>query len=73
MAPSLTRTPKTDRTLPRRCARALHAGDYPPCPAVLPDEVRDLMMIVNIIRAAALPRRESARLTQQIRSEQADA
>ena len=37
------------------------------------DEVGDLMMIVNMIRAAALPRRESARLIQQIRSELADA
>ena len=37
------------------------------------DEVGDLTMIVNMIRAAALPRRESARLIQQIRSELADA
>jgi hypothetical protein len=37
------------------------------------DEVGDLMMIVNMIRAAALPPRESARLIQQIRSELADA
>jgi hypothetical protein len=37
------------------------------------DEVGDLMMIVNMIRAAALPRRESARLIQMIRSELADA
>jgi hypothetical protein len=31
------------------------------------------MMIINIIRAAALPRRESVHLIQQIRSELADA
>ena len=37
------------------------------------DEVGDLMMIVNMIRAAALPPRESARLIQQVRSELADA
>jgi hypothetical protein len=37
------------------------------------NEVGDLMMIINIIRAAALPRRESVRLIQQIRSELADA
>ena len=37
------------------------------------NEVGDLMMIINIIRAAALPRRESAHLIQQIRSELADA
>ena len=36
------------------------------------DEVGDLMMIVNMIRAAALPRRESARLILKIRSELAD-
>jgi len=33
-----------------------------------PDEVGDLMMIVNMIRAAALPRRESAGLILKIRS-----
>jgi hypothetical protein len=37
------------------------------------DEVGDLTMIVNVIRATALPRRESARLIQQIRSELANA
>ena len=37
------------------------------------NEVGDLMMIINIIRAAALPRRESVHLIQQIRSELADA
>jgi hypothetical protein len=37
------------------------------------DEVGDLTMIVNMTRAAASPRRESARLIQQIRSELADA
>ena len=36
------------------------------------DEVGDLMMIVNMIRAAALPPRESARLILKIRSELAD-
>ena len=36
------------------------------------DEVGDLMMIVNMIRATALPRRESARLILKIRSEIAD-
>jgi transcriptional regulator with XRE-family HTH domain len=36
------------------------------------DEIGDLAMIVNMIRAAALPRRESARLIQQIGSEMAD-
>ena len=37
------------------------------------NEAGDLMMIINIIRAAALPRRESVHLIQQIRSELADA
>jgi hypothetical protein len=37
-----------------------------------PDEVGDLMMIVNMIRAAALSRRESASLILKIRSEMAD-
>jgi len=36
------------------------------------DEVGDLMMIVNMIRAAALPPRESASLILKIRSELAD-
>jgi hypothetical protein len=37
-----------------------------------PDEVGDLTMMVNMIRAAALPRRESASLLLKIRSEMAD-
>jgi hypothetical protein len=36
------------------------------------DEVGDLVMIVNMIRAAALPRGESASLVLKIRSELAD-
>jgi hypothetical protein len=37
-----------------------------------PDEVGDLTMIVNMIRAAALPRRESTSLILKIRSEMVD-
>jgi len=36
------------------------------------DEVGDLMMILNMIRAAALPPRESASLILKIRGEMAD-
>jgi hypothetical protein len=37
-----------------------------------PDEVADLMIVLNMVRAAALPPRESASLILKIRSEIAD-
>ena len=37
-----------------------------------PDEIADLIIALNMIRAAALPPRESARLILKIRSEISD-